>query len=295
MAGPNSNQFVDFPIFAQLIPREGPKAVPFNLDFTVTQSYVVDLQNQQSRSIISLVQAIFVDNSANTSPLSIMADVVGQTLIFPPQSQGYLPILVPNPPKLTFTSPGGSDNVKIILLNVPMPAAIWPAVTYIPPVSASKLQVADATLDGTVAGGLVNVADHAYGTGDATYPFWRGNRMLGVNANAAGNTVIFTPAVGNVVFFTHLSVLVSGNATLAAAGLLTIQIRSGAGLLSTDQIFLPAAVPAAPVMGFIVRQVSNLGFNGKTAGDALTVNLSAALTNGSVSVGVAFGETAIIG
>ena len=69
-----SNQVRDVPVFAALIPREGPKAVPLPFDFTAYASQSVDLLDLQQRGLISAVQAVFVDNSANSAALVIFVD-----------------------------------------------------------------------------------------------------------------------------------------------------------------------------------------------------------------------------
>lgn len=116
-------QYIDIPIFNQLVPKEGPKAISVALDFTATSSYELDLQNLQSRTVISAIQTVFVDNSNCTEATIINVNNTYQTLKIPPGAQGYFPLLAPNPPRFAFSGSGGICHIQLI--NVPMPLATW--------------------------------------------------------------------------------------------------------------------------------------------------------------------------
>lgn len=107
----------------QLIPEEGPKAVPLLLDFASSDSYVLDYQNMQSRAFISLVQTVFIDNSQNAVEVSVEVGSIGQRIRAAAHTQGYFPILVPNPIRLVFHG-AGAGVTPFFLLNMPI-ALVW--------------------------------------------------------------------------------------------------------------------------------------------------------------------------
>jgi len=112
----------------QTVPPEGPRTVPLILDFSQTSTYSLSLQNMMSRNFISMIQGIFVDNSANGSPIQINVPTTGQTLQVAPNRQAYLVLLCPNPVSLNFSSNGGIA-VNVTLLNFPVTNHEWPAIT----------------------------------------------------------------------------------------------------------------------------------------------------------------------
>lgn len=106
------------------MPPEGSRAVPLTLDFTNVTLYVLDLQNFIARNLISMVQAIFVDNSANASPISINMPNSSQTIIIPSNAQAYMSVLAPNPAQFNFATQGGVV-VPVTLLNYPVTNCVW--------------------------------------------------------------------------------------------------------------------------------------------------------------------------
>jgi hypothetical protein len=107
------------------IPKEGPRCIPLNLDFSSQASYGVDLTQAIQQAQVSLIQSAFIDNSGNTSTLVITIDGTGQQITFPASSQGYLMLLCRRVPKFTFAS-AGSVKVTILLSNIAMQGMIWP-------------------------------------------------------------------------------------------------------------------------------------------------------------------------
>lgn len=113
-----------FSVNGQMVPEEGSRAVPLTLDFSVTGVYSLDLYNFIARNLISMVQAIFVDNSLSAAPLLINMPNSGQNIIVPPNAQAYLSVLAPNPAKFNFISSGGVV-VPVTLLNYPVTNCVW--------------------------------------------------------------------------------------------------------------------------------------------------------------------------
>src|SRR5215471_13660000 len=88
------------------MPEEGPKCVPMTLDFTATDSYDLDFSSIVNRAFISMVQTVFVDTS--TSGVNVTITVPGSQQIIKVKAgtQGYYPILMPNPIKFKVSCPG---------------------------------------------------------------------------------------------------------------------------------------------------------------------------------------------
>lgn len=105
---------------------KGPLAVPISPDWTVQQSYLVDLSIQNQFGTIDMVQTLFMDNSQSSAPLYAVNAVSQQTIICPAKSQGYFPFLCPQPSRFTLMSTGGV-RASIECLNFPIPPAVWGA------------------------------------------------------------------------------------------------------------------------------------------------------------------------
>ena len=126
MTIPLDAQYVDVPIFNQLVPGEGPKAIRAVLDFSATDSFALDLTNQVESGIIKAVQTLYIDASELLNPVTFVADRTQQRITVMPDTQGYYPFLLPNPPQFNGTSQAQLNSVVIIhMLNVPMPAQSW--------------------------------------------------------------------------------------------------------------------------------------------------------------------------
>lgn len=107
-----------------LVPNEGPKIVPLNLDFAIVGTYEIDLTLAINQRKIEIVQGIYIDNSLNTSPFSIVAESSKQKISIAAGAQGYYPLLAGQYPRFTCTS-AGAFVVYIAFLNVPVPALQW--------------------------------------------------------------------------------------------------------------------------------------------------------------------------
>jgi len=109
---------------AQTVPLEGPRAIPLRLDFSVAAEFSLNMQNIQSRGFMSMVQAMWVDNSQGVTVLEINFPNTGQTIQIPIGGQGYVNVLCPNPATMSFSSTGTQVCV-VHLLNYPVTNAIW--------------------------------------------------------------------------------------------------------------------------------------------------------------------------
>lgn len=111
----------------QLIPPEGPRALPINLDFSTDASQLLDTSMLMQRAAITIIQCVFIDNSGNPNPLTIDVQDGGQRIVAAPNTQGYYTILVPNPAKLLFTSVLGA-GARVFCLNSPVSGSVWSTI-----------------------------------------------------------------------------------------------------------------------------------------------------------------------
>lgn len=116
-----------FEVYNGLGPLKKPRTLPLNLDFSIINPLALDLTLAQTQDKIEFVQAVYVDNSLNPFPLTLIFSITGQSLSWPAYSQGYLPTLTPNSPRF-IASTVGTPIINIQMLTFPMPAAIWPVV-----------------------------------------------------------------------------------------------------------------------------------------------------------------------
>jgi len=287
-----SGQYVDFPIFNALIPKEGPKVVPFNFDFTVNASYDIDLQNQQTRGFITMVQTIWIDNSLNDQPLTIVFSVVGQKVKAPPRWQGYFPVMVINPPRFTVSSVGSTGSAQIGLMNVPFPAAAWASEQATGTFDADgNMLVSDLLLDGAISGGQVQTAPFVMSQNDERIPLLNASQFLSGNKNTAGNTVILAAGGAAANFFvSSIDLALTGDASLAVAGNLDISLTQSGVAFFTKSVTLPAAAGTGTIIP--VAQISGLNFLGSALNATLGITLSVALATGKLNYNIGAGYSA---
>lgn len=117
-----------YPISNVIVPQGGPKSVPCSADFTNAGSISIDGQAIIDAHAIEFIQGVFIDNSANAVPFSLTTNTI-QTITVGPNSQGYYPILVQNPPKMTATCEQANGRiVNLIFYNVPIMSSVWKSV-----------------------------------------------------------------------------------------------------------------------------------------------------------------------
>jgi len=114
----------------QTLPEEGPKTVPYILNFAVAASYDFDLEQMQNQGFFSMLQTVFVDtisgNAApSVGPTTITVTATGQVLTIKNNACGYYPIVAPNPVRLSIANASGSDVIKIQLINVAIAPLVW--------------------------------------------------------------------------------------------------------------------------------------------------------------------------
>lgn len=109
----------------QVLPKQGPICVSFNVDFTTAKNQPVDLTLLSQNDTLEYVQGFFVDNSKNAAPLEIQVAEV-QRIVVPAGKQAYLPAFVPNDGLFTLsTTPAVNLIIPFIVTNVPVMPCVW--------------------------------------------------------------------------------------------------------------------------------------------------------------------------
>lgn len=109
----------------QIVPPEGPRVIPVQLDFTNTDTIEVDLGQLQQRGFMNMVQTVFVDLNGNANNLVIKVNGALQNIVCKANTQGYYTILAPNPAKLAFVCVIGGGTVTVHLCNSPISGSVW--------------------------------------------------------------------------------------------------------------------------------------------------------------------------
>lgn len=129
--------------YAPRISEGGPRSVFLDLNFTVDSEIDIDFTVIQQAGALSFLQSVFIDNSANLNPLTIVFDQVNQRIVVPAQCSGVFPVIAPISTKATVTTtPAANLRVGFLGLNMPMPLTQWGPITVnVANVNASALPV----------------------------------------------------------------------------------------------------------------------------------------------------------
>jgi hypothetical protein len=210
-------QIVPQPIKNALIPAEGPKCIPINLDFTASTTYALSLQNLQSRDYVSIIQTIFIDNSSNADTMTVTTGVANQAIIAPPYTQGYYPVLCPQPPAFVFATQGGVV-VPIQLINVPMPCAVW----------SVESGSGSTPIDTIVHSGYGYVLDNVMSENSVIVPRFFGSKNQQVNFSSSNNGTTLATA-SPYYFFTSFQVTTSSDIAFSNGKAGQVSVTDSAG------------------------------------------------------------------
>ncbi len=147
-----ANPTGNIPVVNGSVPCEGTKILPFSLDFTAgPTSYSIDFTQVFQQKQFSTLQTVWIDNSENNDPLSIVCNTSNQIITAPARSQGYYALLQPTPGRVLVQT-AGSLVITIIFLNFYIPPTVWP----VPVVNSAGLPEVDIpALDAVISGGRV--------------------------------------------------------------------------------------------------------------------------------------------
>jgi hypothetical protein len=111
-------------VFNMTLPAEGPVTVPVNQNMADALEYEIDLTQMIEAKWVSYFSGVYIDNSANDQPLTILVNSTYQSVTFPANKQGWVPLLVPNPPVFTLSQAVLGGLVKLQFVNFP----VWPYI-----------------------------------------------------------------------------------------------------------------------------------------------------------------------
>lgn len=125
MTSQNTQQRVSWDVAMGESPLKGSRAMYQSLPFAAQNPITIDLTYEQQSDRIEYVQAIYIDNSANPSALTITLRSTQQVIIIPPFNQAYMPVLASKDNcKIEFSTVGGA-TVPIHFLSMPIAPEIW--------------------------------------------------------------------------------------------------------------------------------------------------------------------------
>jgi hypothetical protein len=225
-AGLSGQNYFDQSVFNARIPKEGPKALSLLCPFTASNtSFVVDFSITMTQGFISMIQGVFVDNSANPDILQIQQSSLGINIQFPANSQGYIPLLVPNPATLTVASLG-QVSVYMVFLNVPVPALIWSTETG---GGGSDVTIVSSPTFGAVTPGVAGTKSDLVG---GIY------ESGGVTLTNGQQAAVQMDSVGNVKVTDYVSGSITTNQTTVGSGsashLISAGTQHGALIINTS-------------------------------------------------------------
>lgn len=127
MTAVSNDQLNAYSVYNSVMPKEGPRAIPLQLDFAQSAQYKIDLSLATMEAKISVIQSIWIDNTQCSDITTVVVNPSGavtQTIRAPAYSQGWYPVVASNRPVLTVACPQ-TVNVAVTLFNVPMPSTVY--------------------------------------------------------------------------------------------------------------------------------------------------------------------------
>jgi len=128
-----------FPNFTMTIPAEGPISIPDSYEFVANEALEIDLTELTFNGWIEYISGVFIDNTENTGNLYFTCSGTKQNFWFPAGYSGYVPLFLPNPPKVVVTS-SANANVTFQWYNVPVFPLLLPGPNVVAPLTAVDLQ-----------------------------------------------------------------------------------------------------------------------------------------------------------
>lgn len=229
------------------IPKEGPKAIPYNFNFQLANSYLIDINFLYQNKIISVVQVFYCDNSANTAPVSVLVQQTNQLVKVPPGAEGYFAVLCPSGGTMTVSS-GGAASVPFYLINVPIDTNVWyPAQTAQAFAfdGAGNLKINDQTLAPLIQtiGASPGLDVNVISGGSSGPPKSTNIGAALITANGSTNVVPF-PGGAKIINVTGIDISMVAGSTCAAAQTANFSLKfpfSSNQLIWGGTITVPAA------------------------------------------------------
>lgn len=209
-----------FPTKNIIIPKEGPKTIRADLDFSTESSISIEGLLATTTGTISYIQGMYVDNTDNDNILNIVCQVTQQEINVPANSQGYFNVLITNPPRfIASTTPAANLEVAIFFYNVPMPSTIWgPGGTLVAGnwLTDVQLRASPVPVTHPIGGAYTNRSIANLSGASETLMAANANRRILIVSNEGATAIAVNLTGGTAALNT------AGNVTLASGGSITL-------------------------------------------------------------------------
>ncbi len=260
-----------------VLPNAMPSSYTFNINFALGNPYVIDLKKDLSMNAISkTIQSIWIDNSNNSSLLTISVLETQQNINIPGLTQSIYPLFLPhNGGQISISSPNNSAQVIIILFDIPTDFISNSIIANLNNINIAEISTSQSlnvvpinsistplfTSPANSINENVNIA--AQNIALINNPVLTTQQILSSTITSAipaatAETLIAAQTAPNLLSISNILVNMSPNTTLAAAGLETISFKdtNGDSLFSLN-LYIPAAAGTIPTIinipGFIVN------------------------------------------
>ncbi len=234
-----------FPVSNGLRAPEGPRAllVEFIITASVPASVNIDLLSAK----MSFVQSIFIDNSPNPNPVTILVGITGQTITAQANTQVFLPLLIPMSTVNMTCEYAGDATVLVQLLNVPISPIIYAAQPAVLNVTGTVNTIPPATQAVTQSGAWSVAQSGAWSVSASQLGTWNVGQFGAWSVGQSGVWTVGATQSGNwniQTFGATQSALAIGVAT-------TLKIGSG-------RLYAVNVVVAGAANGFITDNGVNI-------------------------------------
>jgi hypothetical protein len=144
--------------FTMTLPEKGPMSVPDKISFVADIEQEIDLTQLIDNNWLDYISGVYIDNTNNAGGLNFRCNGSNQAFYFPAGYSGYVPLFLPNPPKVFITSLDTADvtfqwyNVPVFPLLIPGPNA----TTLLTPVNIEEVGGNPVTTSIPVSGPLTD-------------------------------------------------------------------------------------------------------------------------------------------
>lgn len=240
--------------------------------------YTQDWRQFQLDNFPFAPQGMYVDNTQSKSTTSIQIMPLNITITVPPGAFWAVHYPAPNGQYMYITAP---NSVNTDICNIYF--VDYPVIPF--QISATEATGSqDVTVTGWTYAGNIPVQPTPLAAGNV--PSRVQEYVPQATSYYLSGTGAIAPGVANQNL-RKLKISLSGDASLAAAGLTTLTVQANAVTIFERTIYLPAAAPATPSLGFDLFDESfDIGI--PMAAGTLTLALSTALTSGKLETNAYF-------
>lgn len=276
------------------LPTEGPRTIPVLVNFDNGATQTIDISQLVAQKKISMVQSLYVDNSDNSASVSIAISGSGQTLVVPPESEAYFPVLAPVPCVFTLES-DSTSQIFVGLNNFPTPAFVWNVQSQAFQFTGGKLQVTDPVLDGLAVQNGLQVVPNEYITGGGAVPAFAGDTFYTGSTSAdSAQTIISAPGNALAFYLRAMKVDISNDAATTSGAEITVTVKDGSTTIAENTVYVPSS-GGTSLGKQSIFDFDALNYPSAALNNALTITLSAALSAGKVSWTVIGGTSTFAG